>query len=134
MGGTEIKVVSGIFLFLLGLLSKFGWNKIQDHERRHDNAEDSIKELDNKISERMAQVENRATAMESSIVTKDDLFNAINTINEQASKRDEKIYEKLGDFSSSLAQIKVEIARSSRRGQHRQSDDDNDMPRQRNDS
>lgn len=114
MDGGTLKalatVLGAIFAALIGAVSKFFWNKIKDHESRHDKAERLLQEIDDKLVRRVNEVENRTTAIESSTVSKDDLFQAITTINEQAAKRDEKIYDKLDDLGRQIDSLRYNQA------------------------
>jgi hypothetical protein len=111
MGGTEMKVVATILTFLIGVILKFLWNKLKGHEDRHDKVEAWLKDIDERLDRRVNDVENRTTAIESSTVSKDDLFNAITTINEQAQRRDERIYAKLDEMMTEISSLRYNQAR-----------------------
>ena len=111
MGGTEMKVVATILTFLIGVILKFLWNKLKGHEDRHDKVEAWLKDIDERLDRRVNDVENRTTAIESSTVSKDDLFNAITTINEQAQRRDERIYAKLDEMMTEISSLRTNQAR-----------------------
>jgi len=111
MGGTEMKVIGGIISVLLGFVIKFFWSRIKNHEDRHDKVETWLKDIDERLEKRVNDVENRTTAIESSTVSKDDLFNAITTINEQAQRRDERIYAKLDEMMTEISSLRYNQAR-----------------------
>lgn len=91
---------------LMGLIGTFFWNKVKTFDDQHKDVRKEISDVDERLSTRMNAIENRATAIESSTVTKEDLFQAITTINDQASKRDEKIYDKLEYLSDKLEDLR----------------------------
>lgn len=91
---------------LMGIVGAFFWNKVKTFDDQHKDVRREISDVDERLSTRMNAIENRATAIESSTVTKEDLFQAITTINDQASKRDEKIYDKLEYLSDKLEDLR----------------------------
>ena len=106
-----MKVIGGIISVLLGFVIKFFWSRIKNHEDRHDKVETWLKDIDERLEKRVNDVENRTTAIESSTVSKDDLFNAITTINEQAQRRDERIYAKLDEMMTEISSLRYNQAR-----------------------
>jgi len=101
-----IMVIIAVTGGLMGIIGTFFWNKIKGYDEQHKDVRREISEVDDRLSTRMNAIENRATAIESSTVTKEDLFNAISTINDQASKRDEKIYDKLETLSKKIEDLR----------------------------
>lgn len=101
-----IMVIIAVAGGLMGIIGTFFWNKIKGYDEQHKDVRREISEVDDRLSTRMNAIENRATAIESSTVTKEDLFNAISTINDQASKRDEKIYDKLETLSKKIEDLR----------------------------
>lgn len=106
-----VMVIIAIVGGLMGVSGTFFWNKIKSFDEQHKDVRREISEVDERLSTRMNAIENRATAIESSTVTKEDLFQAITTINEQASKRDEKLYGKLEALSKKVEDLRYDSKR-----------------------
>jgi len=103
-----VMVIIAIVGGLMGITGTFFWNKLKSYDEQHKDLRRNISDLDERISTRINAIENRATAIETSTVTKEDLFQAITTINEQASKRDEKLYGKLEDLSRKFEDLRYQ--------------------------
>lgn len=104
-------VILTIAGLIMGAASKFFWNKIKSYDDLHSEIKKDIRELDDRVSSRLNKVENRATTIESTTVTKEDLFRAITEINEKAERRDEKLYDKLELLANRLDEIRYERSR-----------------------
>ncbi len=94
MGAYEVlMVIFAIVTLLMGIVGKFFWNKLNSYDTQHSEVRQEVKEIDDRLSARMNKVESRATTLESTIVTKDDLFNLVNTLREDGIKRDDRLKE-----------------------------------------
>jgi len=107
-----VMVIIAIASILMGIVGKFFWDKLNSYDNKHTVLISRVVDIDTRLSSRMNTVENRATAIESTIVTKEDLFNIANVLREDAEKRNEKLYDKLELLTLKLEDIKY--------GQHMQ--------------
>ncbi len=116
MGTYEVMmVILAIVTALMGVASKFFWNKLGSYDKQHENVRREVREIDDRLSARMNKVESRATTLESTIVTKDDLFNLVNTLREDGIRRDERIYDKLESLATKVEALLYERAKHNKR-------------------
>lgn len=109
MGAYEVlMVIFAIVTLLMPILGKFFWDKLKNYDTQHSEVRKEVKEIDDRLSARMNKVESRATTLESTIVTKDDLFNLVNTLREDGIRRDERIYDKLESLASKVEALLYE--------------------------
>lgn len=115
MGTYEIiMVILAIVTALMGVANKFFWNKLSSYDKQHEMVNREVKELDERLSARMSRFESRATTLESTIVTKDDLFSIVNTLREDGVRRDERIYDKLESLSNKVEAVLHERAKDTK--------------------
>jgi hypothetical protein len=95
----------------MGVVGKLVWNKLSNYDRQHIEVRQEVKNIDERLVARMNKVESRATTLESTIVTKDDLFNLVNTLREDGVRRDERIYDKLESLASKVEALLYERSR-----------------------
>lgn len=116
MGAYEVlMVILAIVTLLMGIVGKFFWNKLNNYDEQHKSVRQEVKEIDDRLSARMNKVESRATTLESTIVTKDDLFALVNTLREDGVRRDERIYDKLESLASKVEALLYERSRFNKR-------------------
>jgi hypothetical protein len=108
-------VILAIVTALMGVASKFFWNKLGSYDKQHENVRREVREIDDRLSARMNKVESRATTLESTIVTKDDLFNLVNTLREDGVRRDDRIYDKLESLAAKVEALLYERAKHNKR-------------------
>lgn len=109
MGTYEVlMVVLTIVSFILGIVGKFFWNKLHGYDEQYKSIQQEVREIDDRLSARMNKVESRATTLESTIVTKDDLFALMNTLREDGVRRDERIYDKLESLANKVEALLYE--------------------------
>lgn len=106
-----VMVIITIVSLLMGITGKFFWDKMTRYDKDHTKVNGRIDELDTRLTSRINLIENRATAIESTTVTKDDLYQMANVLREDNIKRDEKIYEKLEVLSSKIEDLRYEQSR-----------------------
>lgn len=116
MGAYEVLMaILTIVTLLMGIVGKFFWNKLNNYDEQHKSVRQEVKEIDDRLSARMNKVESRATTLESTIVTKDDLFALVNTLREDGVRRDERIYDKLESLASKVEALLYERSRFNKR-------------------
>ena len=116
MGAYEVlMVIFAIVTLLMPILGKFFWDKLKNYDTQHSEVRKEVKEIDDRLSARMNKVESRATTLESTIVTKDDLFNLVNTLREDGIRRDERIYDKLESLATKVEALLYERAKHNKR-------------------
>lgn len=112
MGAYEVvMVILTIVIALMGVVGKLVWNKMGTYDRLHQEVRQEVKDIDERLVARMNRVESRATTLESTIVTKDDLFNLVNTLREDGVRRDERMYDKLEALASKVEALLYERSR-----------------------
>ena len=116
MGAYEVLLlILAIVTLLMGIVGRFFWNKLNNYDEQHRSVRQEVKEIDDRLSARMNKVESRATTLESTIVTKDDLFALMNTLREDGVRRDERIYDKLESLASKVEALLYERPRFNKR-------------------
>ena len=119
MSADILTIVMFVFGVLISILSNFFWNKIKGYDDKFVRVDDDMNEFQHMFNNKINILENRTTAIESSTVTKDDLYNAINSLNEtlkkDAERRDEKLYPILTNLQQQLTMIQTQNSNRSRR-------------------
>ena len=116
MGPYELGMIAfAIVSLLTPVVGKFFWDKLKNYDTQHAEVRKEVKEIDDRLSARMNKVESRATTLESTIVTKDDLFSLVHTLREDGVRRDERIYDKLESLATKVEALLYERSKPYKR-------------------